>query len=136
MTDKPKRSEPIKNSTIKVDPMPGVVIVELLNIESKVAKDLKKKSPDLLISEDAIKQRMKQIIDTTGDILQVWDQHPDQAVIIAIPTAVAEEKELRVNDRIAFHRTEHALRPIIYHKKRYYAIYPSEILFRYLTDEV
>ena len=136
MTEKPKRTEPIKTASIKIAPQPGVVIVELLNIESKVEKDLKKKSPDLVVSQETIKARAKQIIESTGNILEVYDQHPDQAIIIAIPYELAQEKELRVGDRVAYHRTEHSLRPIIYKKKKYFAIFPSEILFRYLTDEV
>ena len=136
MTEKLKRTEPIKVSSLKLTPMPGVVIVELLTIESKVEKDLKKKSPDLIVSSESVKARAKQIIETTGNILEVYDQHPDQAIIIAIPYDLAQEKELRVGDRVAYHRTEHSLRPIIYKKKKYFAIFPSEILFRYLTDEV
>ena len=136
MTEKLKRTEPIKVSSLKLTPMPGVVIVELLSIESKVEKDLKKKSPDLIVSAESVKARAKQIIETTGNILEVYDQHPDQAIIIAIPYDLAQEKELRIGDRVAYHRTEHSLRPIIYKKKKYFAIFPSEILFRYLTDEV
>lgn len=136
MAEKQKRSEPIKISSLKIAAQPGVIIIDVLKIESKVEKDLKKKNPDLLISEESIKARMKQIIESTGNVTEVWDEHPDQAIIVALPYDIAEERELRVGDKIAFHRTEHTLRPIVYKKKKYYAIFPSEILFRYLTEEV
>ena len=136
MEEKKKRTEPIKAPLIKVDPMPGTIIIELLNVVSKVEEKLRKEAPNLVISQDQIKSRIKQVIENTGDILQVYEQHPDQAIIIALPHDQAIDKNLRVGDKIAFNRSEHGLRPIIYHKKRYYAIFASEILFRYLTDEV
>jgi len=136
MAEKQKRSEPIKTSSLKIAAQPGVIIIDVLKIESKVEKDLKKKNPNLLISEESIKARMKQIIESTGNVTEVWDEHPDQAIIVALPYDIADERELRVGDKIAFHRTEHTLRPIVYKKKKYYAIFPSEILFRYLTEEV
>jgi len=136
MSEKQKRSEPIKTSSLKIAAQPGVIIIDVLNIESKVEKDLKKKNPDLLISEESIKARMKQIIESTGNVTEVWDEHPDQAIIVALSYDIAEDRELRVGDKIAYHRTEHSLRPIVYKKKKYYAIFPSEILFRYLTEEV
>lgn len=136
MTEKQKRTEPIKVSSLKISPQPGVIIIDVLKIVSKIEKDLKKKSPDLIISDDAIKSRMNQVIESSGNVLDVWDEHPDQAIIVALPYDIALERELRVGDKIAFHRTEHTLRPIVYKKKKYYAIFPSEILFRYLTEEV
>jgi len=136
MAEKQKRSEPIKTSSLKIAAQPGVIIIDVLKIESKVEKDLKKKNPNLLISEESIKARMKQIIESTGNVTEVWDEHPDQAIIVALPYDIADERELRVGDKIAFHKTEHTLRPIVYKKKKYYAIFPSEILFRYLTEEV
>ncbi len=136
MAEKQKRSEPIKTSSLKIAAQPGVIIIDVLKIESKVEKDLKKKNPNLLISEESIKARIKQIIESTGNVTEVWDEHPDQAIIVALPYDIADERELRVGDKIAFHRTEHTLRPIVYKKKKYYAIFPSEILFRYLTEEV
>lgn len=136
MAEKQKRSEPIKTSSLKIAAQPGVIIIDVLKIESKVEKDLKKKNPNLLISEESIKARIKQIIESTGNVTEVWDEHPDQAIIVALPYDIADERELRVGDKIAFHRTEHTLRSIVYKKKKYYAIFPSEILFRYLTEEV
>lgn len=136
MAEKQKRSEPIKTSSLKIAAQPGVIIIDVLKIESKVEKDLKKKNPNLFISEESIQARMKQIIESTGNITEVWDEHPDQAIIVALPYDIAEERELRIGDKIAYHRTEHSLRPIVYKKKKYYAIFPSEILFRYLTEEV
>lgn len=136
MAEKQKRSEPIKISSLKIAAQPGVIIIDVLKIESKVEKDLKKKNPNLFISEESIQARMKQIIESTGNITEVWDEHPDQAIIVALPYDIAEERELRIGDKIAYHRTEHSLRPIVYKKKKYYAIFPSEILFRYLTEEV
>jgi hypothetical protein len=135
MAEKQKRSEPIKTSLLKIAPQPGVIVIDVLSIQSKVERDLKKKSPELIISDDAIKSRMKQVIESSGNVLDVWDEHPDQAIIVALPYDIALERELRVGDKIAYHRTEHSLRPIVYNKRRYYAIFPSEILFRYLTDQ-
>lgn len=135
MAEKQKRSEPIKTSLLKIAPQPGVIIIDVLKIVSKTENDLKKKSPELIISDDAIKSRMKQVIESSGNVLDVWDEHPDQAIIVALPYDIALERELRVGDKIAYHRTEHSLRPIVYNKRRYYAIFPSEILFRYLTDQ-
>lgn len=135
MAEKQKRSEPIKTSLLKIAPQPGVVVIDVLSIQSKVERDLKKKSPELIISDDAIKSRMKQVIESSGNVLDVWDEHPDQAIIVALPYDIALERELRVGDKIAYQRTEYSLRPIVYNKRRYYAIFPSEILFRYLTDQ-
>lgn len=135
MAEKQKRSEPIKTSSLKIAPQPGVIVIDVLSIQSKVERDLKKKNPNLLVSDESIKARMNQIIETTGNVTEVWDEHPDQAIIVALPYDIAEERELRVGDKIAYHRTEHSLRPIVYNKRRYFAIFPSEILFRYLTDQ-
>jgi hypothetical protein len=135
MAEKQKRSEPIKTSLLKIAPQPGVIVIDVLSIQSKVERDLKKKSPELIISDDAIKSRMKQVIESSGNVLDVWDEHPDQAIIVALPYDIALERELRVGDKIAYQRTEYSLRPIVYNKRRYYAIFPSEILFRYLTDQ-
>jgi hypothetical protein len=132
---KEKRTEPIKPSTLKIDPQPGNVIVEMLTIKSKIEKDLIKKSPDLIVDKEQVKARMEQVIKSTGNVTTVWEEHPDQAIIVVIPYDLALERDLRVGDRIAIHRTEYTGRLIVYKKKKYYSIMPQEILFRYLTDE-
>jgi len=132
---KEKRTEPIKPSTLKIYPQPGNVIVDMLTIESKVEKDLKKKNPELIIDKEQVKARMEQVIKSTGTVTAVWEEHPDQAIIVALPYDMALERDLRVGDRVAIHRTEYTGRLIVYKKKKYYSIMPQEILFRYLTDE-
>jgi len=132
---KDKRTEPIKPSMLKIDPQAGNIIVDILTIESKVEKELKKKNPELIIDKEQVKARMEQVIKSTGTVTAVWEEHPDQAIIVALPYDMALERDLRVGDRVAIHRTEHTGKILVYKKKRYYSIMPQEILFRYLTDE-
>jgi hypothetical protein len=131
-----KRTEPIKPGTIKVTPIKGLIIVDPLKILSNYEKDAKKKNPNVILTNEQIISYNKQIIEGTKDATKVWSEHPDQAIIVAINDEEAESYQLRVGDHIGYNHSEHTGILLVYNKKRYIALRPGEIIFRYLTDEV
>ena len=129
-----KRTEKIGPPLIKVVPMKGLIIVDPLKILSNYEKDSKKKN--VILTTEQIISYNKSIIDSTRDATKVWSEHPDQAVIVAINYDEADNYDLRVGDHIAYNHSEHTGILVMYNKKRYLALRPSEIIHRYLTSEV
>ena len=129
-----KRSEPIKPPKIPIRPLKGLIVVDTLKILSNYEKDAEKKR--LILTVDQIVAYNKGLIESTKDATKVWTEHPDQAVIVSITDEDAENYDLRVGDKIAYNHSEHTGFLIIYNKKRYMALRPQEIIFRYLTEEV
>jgi prephenate dehydratase len=129
-----KRSEPIKPPQIPVRPLKGLIVVDVIIVLSNYEKDAEKKKVKLTV--DQIVAYNKGLIESTKDATQVWTEHPDQAVIVSITDEDAENYKLRVGDHIAYNHSEHTGFLLIFKKKRYMALRPQEIIFRYLTEEV
>ena len=121
-------------SLIPVQPVPNVIIVERITIDSKLAKTQKEKLPSLQISKDQIAKMNKEKLDESRDILSVWDTHPLQATVIAIPDKLSQELKLVAGDRIAYRIDEHVGIMIVFNNKKYICLYAHDILFKYLTD--
>jgi prephenate dehydratase len=130
------RNEPVKPNSIKVMPSKGLIVIDTIKTLTNYEKDAKKKDPKILLSKEQITSYNKSIIESTGDATKVWSEHPDQGIIVAIHKEDAEAYELRVGDHIAYNHSEHTGILVMYNKKRYVALRPSEIIMRYLTDEV
>lgn len=81
-----------KDVARSIEPQPGIIIIELLKIKSKIEKDLKKKSPELIITKESIQSRMKHVLESSGNTLEVWDEHPDQGIIYAIGEEMSNER--------------------------------------------
>ena len=129
-----KRTEKIGPPKIKVAPMKGLIFVEPIKVMSLYEKKAKKKNPNVILTHEQIATYNKQVLESSKNALDIWDENPDQGIIVAIDTEVAENYDLRIGDHVSMTNQERQL--FIYNKKRYYALRPSENLFRYLTDEV
>jgi hypothetical protein len=116
--------------------MKGLILVEPLMILSNYEKEAKKKNPNVQLTKEQIIAYNKQVIESSGNATKVWSEHPDQAVIVSMNDEDEENYDLRVGDKIAYNHSEHTGMIAIYNKKRYMALRPGEIIFRYLTEEV
>ena len=124
-----------KPPLIPVQPGHNVIIVERINIQSKLEKSQKEKAPKLQLTKDQIAKMNIEKLQSSGDILSVWDEHPMQAVIVAINDKLSDETGLIVGDKIAFRLDENVGIAIVYKKKRYMSLYPHDYLIKYLTSE-
>ena len=129
-----KRPEPIKPPSVKIRPLKGLIIVETLRVLSIYEQNMAKKNVKLTMEQ--IVEYNKQIITSTKDVLKVWTEHPDQAVILAMTEEDQENYDLRVGDHVAYNHSEHTGFLVVYNKRRLMALRPGEIIFRYLTEEV
>ena len=124
-----------KPPMIPVQPMQNIIIVDRINIDSKIVKDQKKKNPNVVLNKEVIANLEKEKIDK-GEFLSLYDEHPNQAIILAIDEQQAKTNNLKVGDKIAFRVYENSAMVILFNKKKYLGIYPHDILFKYLTKEV
>ena len=124
-----------KPPLIPVQPGHNVIIVERINIQSKLEKSQKAKAPALQLTKDQISKMNIEKLQSSGDILTVWDEHPMQAVVVAISDDVSDQVGLKVGDKVAFRLDENVGIAIVFKKKRYMSLYPHDILFKYLTSE-
>lgn len=131
-----KRTEKVGPPKIKVEPIKGLIIIDPIKVLSNYEKESAKKNPNVILTTEQIVSYNKSIIESSKDATKVWSEHPDQGYIVAITEEEAETYNLRNGDHIAYNHSEHTGMLIMYNKKRYLALRPGEILFRYLTDEV
>jgi len=124
----------MNKSLIPVQPTPNLIIVERIKIDSKLAKAQKEKLPKLQITKEQIAKMNKDKIESTGDILSVWDVHPLQAKVISIPDKLSKEINIVAGDRIAYRIDENIGIMAVYENKKYICLYAHDILFKYLTD--
>lgn len=131
MTER-KRKPPV----IPVAPSQNLIIVERIIIDSKLDKEQKKKNPKVVLSKDMIAKRNKEVLESTNDILSVWDQHPLVGVIVALNEKIEAAEDYRVGDKVGWKIGEGIGMLMVFNKKKYIALYPHDILFRYITNEV
>ena len=124
----------MNKSLIPVQPTPNLIIAERIKIDSKLAKAQKEKLPNLQITKEQIAIMNKEKLESSGDILTVWDTHPLQAIIISIPDKLSKELGYVAGDRIAYRIDENIGIMAVYDNKKYICLYAHDILFKYLTD--
>jgi len=125
-----------KPPLISIKPVPNIIIVERIKVDSKLDKEQKKKDPKVVIPKEQIAKLNQEALESTGDVLAVWEEHPLIGIIIAIGDNVAKEYNLVVGDKIGWRITEQSGQLIVFNKKKYIGLFGHEILFRYLTKEV
>ena len=125
-----------KGPLIPIAPSFNLIVVEPIKVKSKLEKDQLKKDNKVVLTKDAISNRNRAILEESGDITSVWDEHPKQAVIVALSDKLKEETGYNVGDKVAWRIDEGVGTLMVFHKKRYIGLYQHDILFRYLTDEV
>lgn len=131
-TEKRKTNPP----EIPIDPMTNMIIVERIEVQSKIEKRQREKNPDLILSKEQIAKMNQEAVQVTGNILDAWDEHPMQGVIVAIDEKVADINNLRVGDKVAWRVRSDVGEALIFNKKKYVGLYPHDLLCRYLTNKV
>jgi len=125
-----------KAPLIPIETMPNLIVAEALKIDSKIEKDHAKKNAKVKLSKEVLAKMIKDKIEEDGSLASVYDEHPRQAVIVAMTEKIGEDNNLKIGDKVAYRIDNNVGIPIIFHKKRYIGLYPHDILFRYLTSEV
>ena len=124
-----------KPPLIPIQPGHNLIVVERIIIQSKLEKSQKEKAPNLQLTKEQIAKMNKEKLESTGDILAVWDAHPLQAVILAMSEKQSEETGFKIGDKVAFRLGENVGTLMVFKKKTYICLYPHDILFKYLTSE-
>jgi hypothetical protein len=125
-----------KPPTISLRPSPNMVIIERLKVDSKLDKEQKKKDPKVILSKEMIAKRNQEALESSKDILSVWEEHPLIGIVVAVGDKISEEYDIIVGDKIGFRMTEQTGQIIVFNKKLYIGFFGHEILFRYLTEQV
>jgi len=125
-----------KPSQIPISPMLNMIVIEQLKVVSKIEKKQKEKNPKVILTDDNIKKMIDDTLETTHNILDVYDQHPYCGIIIAIGNNVRKETGYEIGDKIAFKIAGSQPNILVFKKKKYLGVFAHDILFRYLTNEV
>jgi len=125
-----------KPPALPIRVMPNMIIIERLEIESKLEKSQKSKAPNLKLDKMQVAKMNKEKLESSGNILDVWDCHPLQGIVKAIDDNLSKTTDIVNGDKIAFRIDENVGTLMVFNKKKYIVIYQHDVLFRYLTNEV
>lgn len=124
-----------KKGSLPVVPMNNYIMVERLQIKSKIEKAQDEKSAEVKLTKEQISKINKDKLEATGNVLDVWDVHPLQGRIVAIDTKQSKETGLNIGDRIAFRIDEAVGIMSVFNNKKYMCLYLHDILFKYTSEE-
>jgi len=123
------------NLKIPILPMIGIILIDPIKVNCIYEKEAKKKDPKIILDKNQIRTWNKQKIESSGEVTGVWDEHPDQGVIVSLTDEDAESHDLKIGDKIAFNHTDYAI-IFVFDGKKYLGLRPGEIIGRYLTSGV
>jgi len=124
-----------KKESLPIAPMNNYIIVERLQIKSRLEKAQDDKSTDVRLTKEQIGKINKEKLEATKNVLDVWDVHPLQGRIVAIHKKQSKETGLNIGDRIAFRIDEAVGIMSIFNNKKYMCLYLHDILFKYTSEE-
>jgi co-chaperonin GroES (HSP10) len=120
---------------LPIVPMPNFIVVERLVVESKLAKSQREKAPELHITQEQIAKMNKEKLDSTHNILDVWDEHPLQGRVVAINKKQSDELNLFVGDKVGFRIDESVGMMMVVNGKKYMCLYQHDVLFKYSSND-
>lgn len=116
---------------IPIEPMPGFVILRQIKIVSRKEKELKEKNILPSSKEDLNKMLIRTMREDGPE--KVYDEHPDQAEVVAIRKQDAEMTGLQVGDVVVFNDIDGGYYNLIFNKKLYIAYRVGSLIVKYLT---
>jgi len=118
---------------IPIEPMRGMIIMDVIDVRSEIEKRMEKQKlqvPDKEKLQNQIRQEMQ-----SKGVTEVYKEHPDQGIIMAIRPEDAEEHGLSVGDKVMYLGIKDAAYVVVFNKKVYRAYRVSSLISRYLTEQ-
>jgi len=126
----------LKPPKIPIAPMLNMIVIDQIKVVSKIEKKQKEKNPKVIMTDDTVKKMIDDTLESTHNILDVYDEHPYCGIIVAIGANVRNETGYDIGDKVAFKIAGSQPNILVFNKRKYLGVFAHDILFRYLTNEV